>query len=160
MQDYIRNARARTTHHRSDHALLLEFIQQNKDSILFHQVEENASGDIDFTLVLSTPALLEARHKYGARVVGLDSVWKWTKHHIPIWLVVVDTESHGGLVVGVIVSTSGSSDTIALGLDYILGTDSPKVMIDHDAAERKAVDTLGVLSFTILSHYLASFFAL
>lgn len=130
----------------TDHQLLMEFIDKNSDYIIHSKVDD--SGDkVKFTLVLTTPTLQEARRKYGARVVGLDSVYKWTKHHIPIWLLVVDTDTHGGLVVAVIISTSGSGRSLKEALHSIFGDDeeeAPTFMIDHDEAEAWALRALGV----------------
>lgn len=140
----------------TDYELLKKFIAEHPQEVLWHEIDDSGR-EVHFTVVLTTPALQEARRKFGSKVIGLDSVWKWTKLHIPIWLLVVDTGTNGGLVVAVVISTSGTADCLARALKQIFSDDGdeikPKVMIDHDQAERGAVLQLGVCECLFRSNF-------
>ena len=142
--DYIKNRRAAITRHKSDYDRLLEFCEEHKDMIHYKWIREDRDKEeAEFCLLLTTPTLLNAKVEHSANVVGLDSVWKWTKHQIPIWLVVVDTPK-GGLVVAYIISTDGTHLQLSSALLVLFEEHKPFVMIAHDNTVRLACQENGV----------------
>lgn len=112
-------------------------------------------GAVRFGLLLTTPYLNQVRRKYGNAVLGLDSVWKWTKLGIPIWLLVADIQTHGGIIVAIIVSSTGGGRRLGKALKHLFledpeGDSKPIFMIDHDDAERIAVEYIEVRDNVIL----------
>ena len=141
---YIKNRRAAITQHKSDYDLLLEFCEEHKDMIHNKWIREDRDKEeAEFCLLLTTPTLLNAKVEHGTNVVGLDSVWEWTKHQLPIWLVVVDTPK-GGLVVAYIISTDDAHLQLSSALLVLFEEYKPFVMIDHDSTERLACRENGV----------------
>lgn len=141
---FIQNKRREKTSSKTEFELLQSFLKTTPE-VTWHWLEEDSKGIAHFGVVLTTPYLSEVRKQYGAKVIGLDSVWKWTKLRIPIWLLVVDTVAYGGIVVAIIVSTSGCGDTLGEALAHIFGDEPPsKFMIEHDEAERVAVQSINV----------------
>lgn len=148
--DYLKNRRAAITRHQTDYDLLLDFCEEHKEEIHYKWIKEDKEKEMaEFCLLLTSVKLLEAKEIYGVKVVGLDSVWKWTRHRIPIWLVVVETPK-GGLVVAYIISTDGTHHQLSRALAVLFPNHKPLVMIDHDDTERLACHLNGVSSIFLL----------
>jgi hypothetical protein len=101
--------------------------------------------------------LVEAYKTYGREVFGLDSIWKWTRHRVPFWILTVEAPGNGGLVVAIINASQGTAHLLSPALQAfmdkagIAADDMPAGMIDHDPAELKALVTIKVNLFLKLN---------
>jgi hypothetical protein len=74
VEDFIRNRRTAETAGKTEYELLQKFINETSE-VTWHWID-SSEETVSFGLVLTTPYLTKVRHQYGAKVVGLDSVWK------------------------------------------------------------------------------------
>lgn len=131
---------------------LLQNFMKEQESLLYysHYHHDSDSNEIAFTVCLSTAWLLEKQQEFSPTVIGLDSVWKYTKYNIPLWVITAKTP-YGGIVVAFIFSTDASHCQLKASLQKLFPrVDSASklmVMIDHDEVERKALVEAGVCSF-------------
>ena len=109
--------------------------------------EEHESDGIHYNLVMTSPCLLQNLVQYGDKVVGLDAVWKYTVYKTPIWILVFSAK--GKSYVGAyFICTDGTADSVGWCLTQIQRKLSPSwkpfFMIDHDEAEKAAIEACGV----------------
>ena len=113
--------------------------------------EKDVNGYVNFQMVLTTEEMLNGFGCFAQQVVGLDAVWKYTKYKIPIWAVVFAT-SESSYVGSYFISSDGTAESIGWCLSKLLSklpsTFKPFVMIDHDDAERLAIQMNNVSSRT------------
>ena len=116
---------------------------------------------VEFKMVLSSPLLLQGLAEYGPDVVGLDSVWKYTKYKIPVWVLVfpVATKSSVGAY---FICSDGTAESLRWCIEKVLLKVParnwwPLVMIDHDDAERLACELNGFKVLLCRFHSKATF---
>lgn len=142
--DALRNFRRRQYQGKSPADLLNDFRTKYVDNVVYWEFREDDDA-LHFTVAITSKTLLNTFLKYGQKVFGLDSVYKYTDCRIPVWTVVVNTPM-GATVVGYIVSTEGTSDFLRDALAALKpdGIEKAYCMIDHDDTERKALADLEV----------------
>jgi hypothetical protein len=121
--------------------LLLEFKERYVENIVYWEIFED--DVLHFTMTLTSPTLQKAFAEYGAKIIGLDAVYKYTDKRIPVWVIVCYTPL-GHIVVGYIISTDGETKYLQEALASFLRKTEPNVMIDHDSTECLAVTNLQV----------------
>lgn len=143
--DYLRNSRRAIYKGKTEEDLLLNSKALHEENIYYWEFrEDEKENTIHFTMAISSPTLQNAFKQYGDKVFGLDAVWKYTEHRIPVWLVTVNTPL-GVLPVGYIISTDGDGDHLADALQSLIPEGiKPVAMIDHDATEKYALSKLDV----------------
>lgn len=114
---------------RSDIAPAILYPGEGDDSVV-----DTWQAGRPFLIVMAAPNWREIIQRWGRRVVGLDGLYKATKHGLPLYALVASDDD-------------GHTWPIATAL---LGDDewAPTVMIDKDARERAAIDSVG-LSFAL-----------
>jgi hypothetical protein len=105
-----------------------------------------------FVIVFMAPLSSTIASTCRREIVGLDSIYKWSKHGFPAWALVAGDERGHAWPLALAVGLSGSwriihrfLDVIKKKLDESLGEDwQPIVNIDKDEAERKALEAIGL----------------
>lgn len=147
--DFLRNHRRAIYKGKTEEDLLFEIRSRHEENIYYWEFREDENkNELHFTMTISSPILKKALFLYGQNVFGLDAVWKYTDHRIPVWLVVVNSPL-GALPVGYVISTEGDGDTLRDALELLLADNTTALgMIDHDATEKYALTSLNVSTNT------------
>lgn len=146
----------------SDVELTSQFLSSSKNSnyILFPKnVSEFPSGEGSEWLIIIHLENWKIWRDYAVQIgiTALDSVFKLTKYHFPIWLWVTTEPSGRGITGFVIIASHNKATLLSKALSLILAhvnwEQPPAVIIDHDKVERSALVRNKVLFVSLSASY-------
>ncbi len=118
-----------------------------------HDHDEVNTPNSGWKIILTEKTLLQGLATHGNEIVGLDSVYKFTKYGFPMWLLVYRHSQYlEGMTAAICLASSGDAENITFFLDFIKRQVeevskkpwNPIVMIDKDSAERKACEDVNL----------------
>jgi hypothetical protein len=131
---------------RNSAELVQDFIRTNPPVIYPRPDQFDSSKE--WCIVLATDWSLRNLTKHGSQIVGLDAVWKWTSHRLPLWAVTATDERNHVVLGAVCYASTGNARALGIFIQQLqlkLPSWTPIFMIDKDKAERAAVLAAGIL---------------